>query len=120
MKRRAFIASLASALFIQRAEAAPTTGIASWYGGHWHGRKTASGERYNKNQYTCAMNRMPFGTRLSVTDVHTGKNVVVIVNDRIGHPGRLVDLSEAAAKHLGILKKGLAVVSIKVKGIILP
>lgn len=45
---------------------------------------------------------------------------MVIVNDRIGHPGRLVDLSEAAAKHLGILKKGLAVVSIKVKGIILP
>ena len=66
------------------------------------------------------MNRVPFGTRLSVTDTDTGKNVVVIVNDRIGHRGRLLDLSEAAAKRLGMIKKGLAEVSVLKKWIILP
>lgn len=66
------------------------------------------------------MNNVPFGSRLRVTDTATGKNVVVIVNDRIGYPDRLLDLSEGAAKRLGIIKKGLAWVRLKRLAIILP
>lgn len=78
-------------------------GIASWYGKRFHGRKTASGERFNKNAMTCAHRTLPFGTMVRVTNVETGAQVMVRVNDRgpFVHK-RIIDLSSAAAKLIGI------------------
>src|SRR5262245_20450682 len=57
-------------------------GLASWYGGKFHGRKTASGERYNKHEMTCASRHLPFGTLLEVTNLANGRTAIVRVNDR--------------------------------------
>ncbi len=91
-----------------------SSGIASWYGGKFHGRKTASGETYNQNALTAAHRTLPFGTRVRVTGAN-GKSVVVRINDRgpfVG--GRVIDLSRAAANSLGI--NGLGRVKIAVLG----
>jgi rare lipoprotein A len=89
-------------------------GLASYYGRRFHGRRTASGERYDMHAMTCAHRTAPFGARLRVTDVETGKSVVVKVTDRgpFRH-GRVVDLSLAAARQLGIVKRGVARVRVE-------
>lgn len=80
-----------------------TTGIASYYGGKFHGRRTASGEIFNKNAMTAAHLTMPFGTKLKVTNLRNGRTVMVKVNDRGPHVrGRIIDLSQAAAKKIGL------------------
>ena len=86
-------------------------GRASWYGSYFQGRRTTSGERYNRFNYTCAHKTLPFGTRLRVTNVKNGKSVVVRVSDRgpFRHQ-RILDLSEAAAKPLGVVECGAATV----------
>ena len=86
-------------------------GRASWYGSYFQGRRTSSGERYNRFQYTCAHKTLPFGTRLRVTNVKNGKSVVVRVSDRgpFRHQ-RILDLSEAAARPLGVVDCGAATV----------
>lgn len=85
------------------------TGQASWYGDKFHGRQTASGEIFDKNALTAAHPTLPFGTMVTVTDLATGRSVVVRVNDRGPFKtGRVIDLSEAAAEALGIRSKGLA------------
>lgn len=86
-------------------------GRASWYGSYFQGRRTTSGERYNRFSYTCAHKTLPFGTRLRVTNVKNGKSVVVRVTDRgpFRHQ-RILDLSEAAAKPLGVVDCGAATV----------
>jgi rare lipoprotein A len=90
------------------------TGIASFYAHRFHGRRTASGVRYDMHAMTCAHPNAPFGTRLRVTDVESGRSVVVVVNDRGPFArGRVVDLSLAAAKRLGIVKRGLAKVKVE-------
>ncbi len=94
--------------------AAATTvlrGRASWYGSYFQGRRTTSGERYNRFKYTCAHKTLPFGTRLRVTNVKNGKSVVVRVSDRgpFRHQ-RIIDLSEAAARPLGVVDCGAATV----------
>jgi rare lipoprotein A len=84
-------------------------GLASYYGGEFQGRPTASGARYDMHALTCAHPSAPFGTRLRVTDLETGRSVVVTVNDRGPFAaGRVVDLSLAAARKLGIVRRGLA------------
>jgi rare lipoprotein A len=84
-------------------------GLASYYGRYHHGKRTASGERFDMRAMTCAHRTLPFGTRLRVTDLESGRSVVVRVNDRGPFArGRVVDLSEAAAKALGILERGVA------------
>ena len=96
------------------AGAGGSSGVASWYGGKFHGRKTASGETYNQNAMTAAHRTLPFGTRVRVTGAN-GKSVVVRINDRgpfVG--GRVIDLSRAAASSLGI--NGLGRVKIAVLG----
>src|SRR5262249_57489134 len=71
-------------------------GLASWYGQRHQGLKTASGETFDKNKLTAAHRTLPFGTRLRVTNVENGKNVVVPVNDRRPHvPSRILDLRSA-------------------------
>lgn len=96
-------------------QAKEKVGMASWYGGRFHGRKTASGERYNKYDHTCASRYLPFGTVLQVTHLHNGKTALVRVNDRGPFlKNRILDLSYAVAKQLGILKKGVGKVSYSV------
>jgi rare lipoprotein A len=83
-------------------------GLASYYGRHLHGRRTASGERYDEHAFTCAHRTLPFGTRLRVTAVETGRAVEVTVNDRGPFArGRVVDLSLAAARTLGMVHEGV-------------
>jgi rare lipoprotein A (peptidoglycan hydrolase) len=82
-------------------------GSASWYGSKFHGRKTASGERYNMNKMTAAHRYLPLGSKVRVTNIDTGKSIVVKVNDRGPYHGdRILDLSKAAARSLGIMETG--------------
>lgn len=82
-------------------------GMASWYGPGFHGRKTASGERFDQNAMTAAHRSLPFGTRVRVIDEKTGRSVVVRINDRgpFAH-GRIIDLSKGSAQALGMLSTG--------------
>lgn len=85
------------------------TGSASWYGGQFHGRKTANGERYDMNELTAAHKTLPFGTRVRVENLATGQAVVVRINDRGPFaPGRVIDLSRAAAERIGLIRAGVA------------
>jgi rare lipoprotein A len=87
-------------------------GLASFYSYDPH---TASGEKFDKNELTAAHRTLPFGTRLRVTDVATGRSVTVRVNDRGPFVrGRVVDVSASAAETLGITGKGLAKVKLDV------
>ncbi len=88
-------------------------GIASWYGKPFHGRKTAIGERYDMHSMSAAHPTLPLPSYVKVTNLKNGTSVIVRVNDRgpFAH-GRIIDLSHAAARHLGIVKGGLAAVEI--------
>ncbi len=78
-------------------------GMASWYGPGFHGRQTASGERFNQNALTAAHRSLPFGTRVRVTNARNGRSVVVRINDRGPHiRGRIIDLSRKAAGVVGL------------------
>ncbi|MFL9839552.1 septal ring lytic transglycosylase RlpA family protein [Sphingomonas sp. ST-64] len=89
------------------------TGMASYYGDAHAGNRTASGERFDPDDMTAAHRTLPFGTRLRVTDPSTGRSVIVRVNDRGPfHKSRVLDLSEAAARELGIVRRGRALVEI--------
>jgi rare lipoprotein A len=82
-------------------------GVASWYGSHFQGHKTATGERFDMNQMTCAHPTLPLGTWLRVTNLRNRKTAFVRVNDRGPVPGdRIVDLSYAAAHSLGLAGLG--------------
>jgi rare lipoprotein A len=91
------------------------SGSASWYGGQFHGRKTANGERYDMNGLTAAHRSLPFGTKVRVTNKKTGKSVVVRINDRGPFVGkRVIDLSRGAAKSINMLGTGVASVNLQV------
>ena len=79
------------------------SGVATWYGPGFHGRKTASGERFNAGALTAAHRTLPFGTRVEVVNEATGRSVVVRINDRgpFGHRA-VIDLSRASAAAIGI------------------
>lgn len=88
------------------------TGLASWYGGKFHGRRTASGERYDKRALTAAHRTLPFQTRVKVRNLENGRELVVRITDRGPFAkGRIIDLSQASAQALGV--HGLAKVSIE-------
>lgn len=92
----------------------PETGIASWYGGRWIGRLTANGETYRQGDITAAHKRLPFQTPVRVTDLKTGKTIVVRINNRGPYVrGRVIDLSVSAAKQLGTYDRGIAKVRIQ-------
>lgn len=78
-------------------------GLASWYGPGFHGRRTASGERFDQNALTAAHRSLPFGTKVRVIDEKTGRSIVVRINDRgpFAH-GRIIDLSKGSAQALGM------------------
>jgi len=83
------------------------SGTASYYGRAFHGRRTASGERFDMNAMTAAHRTLPFGSKVRVTNVDTGASVIVTINDRgpFTH-GRLIDVSHAAAAELGLIARG--------------
>lgn len=88
-------------------------GVASWYGRHWRGRRTASGRRFDERRLTAASLSLPLATRARVTNLRNGRSVDVLVNDRgpyIG--GRIIDLSARAAQLLGMTRTGLAHVAV--------
>lgn len=88
------------------------TGTASWYGPRFHGRKTASGERFDQDSMTAAHRTLRFGSFVIVTR-ENGRSVEVRINDRGPFvKGRIIDLSRAAATELGIKKAGLAKVTV--------
>jgi rare lipoprotein A len=87
--------------------------VASWYGPNFHGKLTASGERYNMDAMTCAHKRLPFGTRLKLINVKNRRSAIVVVNDRGPFVrGRSLDLSRAAAKKLEIIGPGIGKVKV--------
>ncbi|AHK70372.1 RlpA-like lipoprotein [Gluconobacter oxydans DSM 3504] len=96
----------------QAAHAWSQHGMASWYGRHFHGRRTASGTTFNTNDLTAAHPSLPLGTKLLVTSQDTGRSVVVTVNDRGPFNSRIIDLSHAAAAKIGMLGAGTAHVTI--------
>lgn len=95
-------------------ESAPLArGMASYYGHKFHGRRTASGERFNMGAMTAAHRTLPFGARVRVTNPGNGRSVVVRINDRGPfHGGRLIDLSQAAAARLGLIARGSGAVEL--------
>jgi rare lipoprotein A len=108
-KKLVVVAALASGLFsyVPVASAAGQCGGASWYGPGFHGKKTASGAKFNQNAMTAAHKSLPFGTVVKVTDQKTGKSVKVTITDRGPfHKGRIIDLSKAAAAKLGTIQTG--------------
>jgi rare lipoprotein A len=91
------------------------TGMASYYAEEFHGRRTSSGEVYDMHTLTCAHRWLPFGTRLRVTNLANGKQVVVSVTDRGPFKqGRLIDVSKGAAEALDMIRAGTARVAIAV------
>lgn len=113
LRRRIRIARMLPTIIPMAREGYATVlrGRASWYGRRFQGRRTTSGERFNRHQYTCAHKTLPFGTRLRVTNLATGATVVVRVTDRgpFRHQ-RIIDLAEVAARPLGIVDAGAATV----------
>ena len=90
-------------------------GIASFYAGHFLGRKTANGEIYTGKKLTAAHRVLPFGTNVRVTNLENGLDVIVRINDRGPFiPGRVIDLSPAAAKKLQMTKQGIVRVKMEV------
>ena len=91
-------------------------GYASFYSDRLAGHATASGDRYDPSQYTAAHRTLPFGTRVSVRRVDTGRQVEVRINDRgpFAGPRRIVDLSRAAAEALDMLRAGVVAVTLEV------
>jgi rare lipoprotein A len=90
------------------------TGVASWYGDHWQGRTTASGQPFDERKLTAAHRTLPLNTRVRVTNLKTGRSVEVTITDRGPYAdGRVIDLSKAAAKKLGMVKEGLVPVRIQ-------
>jgi rare lipoprotein A len=89
------------------------TGMASWYGSAFAGRRTASGERFDPGELTAAHPSLPFGSLVKVTLLDTGNSVVVRINDRGPFAGgRVIDLSQAAAREIGLIGPGHGRVSL--------
>ncbi|MBP9023223.1 MAG: septal ring lytic transglycosylase RlpA family protein [Spirochaetes bacterium] len=90
-------------------------GYASWYGREFHGRKTASGGKFDMYDMTAAHKTLPFGTVLKVTNISSGKSIKVVINDRGPYKkNRIIDLSYAAGRELGILAKGEEMVGVSI------
>lgn len=113
IQRIASVAALLLALLACLPAAAQSKGKASYYGNKFHGRRMSDGSRYHRDSLTCAHRTYPFGTMLRVTNTTNGREVVVKVTDRgpYGH-GRVIDLSYAAAKDLGMITSGITHVEI--------
>ena len=87
-------------------------GLASYYGPKQNGRRTADGSIFHQQEMTAAHPWLPFGTRIRVTLLETGRSVIVTITDRLPSHRRVVDLSLAAARELGIIRQGVAMVTL--------
>ena len=111
--KRTFL-TLAVAITVAAASSQIQHGKASFYSKRATGSRTSSGERLHHDSLTCAHRTHPFGTLLKVTHARNGREVIVRVTDRGPHSrGRIIDLSHAAAKELGIINQGVAVVKVE-------
>lgn len=109
----AFVPVRKSAPLPQKTPRSPQIIEASYYGDEFRGRKTASGERYDPNQLTAASKKIPIGSLVHVTNPENGRSVVVKINDHGPYVrGRSLDLSKAAARRLGLIRKGVGHVKI--------
>ncbi|MDO4159071.1 MAG: septal ring lytic transglycosylase RlpA family protein [Prevotellaceae bacterium] len=88
-------------------------GIASYYSNRLHGRYMSDGTKYHRDSLTCAHRRYPLGTYLKVTNLKNDKTVIVKVTDRCAAGKRIIDLSYAAAKEIGLISVGLAMVRVE-------
>jgi rare lipoprotein A len=131
MSRRAFLLALmmpamAACAGGARPSSGPSRylqrGLASWYGhgDGYDGRRTASGERFDKNKLTAAHFDLPFGTRIRVRNLRNGRRVDLVINDRFPmetlKKGRILDVSYAAAKKLDMVREGVVAVELTVRG----
>ena len=90
------------------------TGLASWYGAKHHGKRTASGEIFDQKKFTAAHRTLPWGSIVKITNLDNGKSVEVRINDRGQFKkGRIIDLSRAAARALGMLQSGVGPVQME-------
>ena len=113
------VTSNASAMILEAPSAPQETvmgrGSASYYAARFDGRRTASGERFDNDNMTAAHRTLPFGTLVRVTNVTTGDNVIVRINDRGPFSaGRMIDVSRAAADELGLVARGHGTVELAV------
>ena len=98
-----------------RGTVAVERGKATWYGGKHHGGPTASGERFNKNAMTAAHKKLPFNSIVRVTNLKNGRAVTVRINDRGPYgKGRIIDVSEAAARKLNMIRSGVVPCTVEV------
>ena len=119
----AILISSLSSLYAQKSAPSKTkkashyvkTGTASYYGAKFQGRVMANGQKFDENKLTAASNTLSLGTWVRVSNLRNNKSVIVQITDRM-HPKnkRLIDISKAAAKKLGFLKRGLAKVKVEV------
>jgi rare lipoprotein A len=93
-------------------EAPIQQGVASYYGPNQHGRRAADGSIFNQEAMTAAHPWLPFGSRVRVTLLDTGRSVIVTITDRLPYRRRVVDLSVAAARELGMIRRGIAMVAL--------
>ena len=109
-------AGVAARANVPQAQSAPAqAGMASYYADRFHGRRTASGARYDRNGFSAAHRTLPLGTQVRVTDASSGESVVVHINDRGPFSrGRVIDLSRAAAAEIGLTRTGVAAVRLDV------
>jgi rare lipoprotein A len=113
----AIVVTLATLSMIGSAAAqAREEGVANFYSDRFEGKKTASGELYDKNALTAAHKKLPYGTKVKVTNVANGKSVVVTVNDRMASSNSaVIDVTRRAAEDLGFIDAGRAKVTIEVQ-----
>ncbi|MBP6125091.1 MAG: septal ring lytic transglycosylase RlpA family protein [Leptotrichiaceae bacterium] len=91
------------------------TGIASFYGGKWHGKRTANGEIFDTYSLTAAHKTLPFNTKVKVTNLNNGKSVIVRINNRGPYSkGRVIDLSTAAFTKIERKSKGITRVKLEI------
>ena len=118
LRRILAVFALSCMLALPAAASDPATqkqiGRASWYGGAQHGQRTASGERYDRNEMTAAHPTLPMNSRVKVTNLSNGRSVVLRINDRGPHArGRVIDVSQRAAELLGMKRRGVATVKVE-------
>ncbi len=114
MKSWIMLLAIVSAVGIAGAQA--EEGVANFYGDKFQGKKTASGEVFDKDGLTAAHKKLPFGTKVKVTNAENGKSVIVTVNDRMAASNpAVIDVTHRAADDLGFAKAGKANVKLEVQ-----
>ncbi|MDF2437400.1 MAG: RlpA-like protein precursor [Bacteroidota bacterium] len=110
-----FITLYISSINLYSQQDSVAAGKASYYAHKFEGRKTASGEKFSNKKLTAAHKTLPFGTRVKVTNKRNDKSVIVTINDRLPKKSkRLIDLSQAAAKELDLIRAGITTVQLYV------